>query len=367
MNSFPEKWRKLNVVLSHDWLTGMRGGERVLEILCEGFPSAPVFTLIHNHAAISEIINSHDIHTSWLQNVPGILKYYRYFLPFFPQAVSQMHAPQADLMISTSHCTAKAVRVKPETKHICYCFTPMRYAWVFYDEYFGHNPIKAVIAKPFLKALQTWDRKTSARVDRFVAISKHVQTRIKTFYGRESDIVYPPIDTSRFSISDKHENFDLIVSALVPYKRIDLAVKAYSRSGTRLKIVGTGGELEKLRAIAAPNIEFLGWQSDDKITSLYRNCRMLIFPGEEDFGLVPLEAQACGKPVVAYGKGGALESVIANTSGIFFEEQTEQCLLTAVDKCASIKWDPSVIRAHAEKFGITNFIQGMTDVIEKTL
>ncbi len=368
MNNFPEKWRKINVTLSHDWLTGMRGGERVLEILCEGFPQASIFTLFHKQSAVSDIINAHNINTSFLQNIPGITQHYRWLLPLFPLAISNMYAPPTDLLISTSHCVAKALPLAPKTRHICYCFTPMRYAWIFYDEYFGRNPAKALIAKPILSMLRAWDKKTSSRVNRFVAISKHVQTRIKNFYGRDSDVVYPPVNTHCFSQEYKANGlFDLIVSALVPYKRIDLAVRAYSRSGTPLKIAGTGSEMKKLRAISTSNIEFLGWQSDEQIAQLYQTCRMLIFPGEEDFGIVPVEAQANGKPVVAYARGGALETVIPDTTGILFEEQTEQSLLDAVHSCASTKWDPGAIRANAEKFSVSNFIKGLAGIIDETL
>lgn len=368
MNESLDKWRNLNVVLSHDWLTGMRGGERVLEILCRAFPNAPLFTLIHDPSSVSKVINAHQIRTSWLQSLPGIINHYRYFLPLFPSAIELMRPPEADLLISISHCIAKGIRPRPGTKHICYCLTPMRYAWTFYKEYFGKSPIKAIFAKPMLSALRAWDRKASARVDRFVAISRHVQKRIKDFYGLESDIVYPPVDTIRLTPGGNgQENFDLIVSALVPYKRVDLAISAYSRLGYPLKIVGVGNEMKKLRAMSGSNIEFLGWQSDEKVLELYRACRLLIFSGEEDFGIVPLEAQACGRPVVAYGRGGALETVEEGVSGVFFNEQTEESLLAAVSRCASTRWDSSAIRANAEKFGTQNFLRGLSESIRQCL
>lgn len=356
----------MNVLLSHDWLTGMRGGERVLEILCNGFPDAPVFTLFHNKSAISDTINSHDIRTSRLQSVPGILKYYRNLLPLFPMAIENMKTPDADLLISTNHCVAKGLKQQSGTKHVCYCFTPMRYAWTFYNEYFGANPLKAMLAKPILPAMRKWDRDSASRVDAFVAISKHVQKRIKQFYDRDSDIVYPPVNTKYWTPGDcDSEEFDLIVSAMVPYKRVDLAVQAYNKLGHPLKIVGIGGELQKLKSMAGSSIEFLEWQSDENILKLYRSCRMLIFPGEEDFGIVPLEAQACGRPVVAYAKGGALETIDDNTSGTFFKEQNVGSLLEAVEKCSSTKWNSSAIRNKAEKFNIQNFINNLADVIDK--
>lgn len=358
----------MKVILSHDWLTGMRGGERVLEILCNAFPDAPLFTLIHNAPAISDAINAHKITTSWLQNVPTIMNNYRYFLPFFPAAMDGMSAPDADLLISTSHCVAKGLRTRPGTKHLCYCFTPMRYAWTFYDEYFGHNPLKAMVYRPILAAMRKWDRNASNRVDRFVAISRHVQKRIMDFYGREADVVYPPVDTESWTPGGKRTGkFDLIVSALVPYKRIDIAVRAYNELGYPLRIVGVGTELDRLRTASASNIEFLGWQPDSMLLELYRTCRLLVFPGEEDFGIVPLEAQACGAPVVAFAMGGLLETIKEGSTGIFFKEQTPASLSDAVRRCASTSLNSQTIRTNAESFGTSNFIKGMSESIDKCM
>ena len=358
--TYPETWSRRNVVLSHDWLTGMRGGERVLELLCDGFPSAPIFSLIHNRGAMSAAINRHPVRTSWLQHAPGVMKWYRYYLPFFTAAVESLKPPAAELLISTSHCIAKGLRARPGTKHLCYCFTPMRYAWLFFDEYFGGSGLKKAAIKPILGSLRTWDRRTADRVDTFVTLSRHVQARIKKFYDREADVVYPPVNVDFYTPGQAdHGGFDLIVSALVPYKRVDLAVRAYNRLGYPLKIVGTGTEYNALKNSAGPNIEFLGWQSDEANRDFYRNCRSLVFPGEEDFGIVPVEAQACGRPVVAYGRGGLLETVIENETGVFFNEQTEDSLLAAIETCASRKWDPGVIRKNAERFAPQVFIDGM--------
>jgi glycosyltransferase involved in cell wall biosynthesis len=368
MTAFPNDWKNLNVIFSHDWLTGMRGGERVLELLCRAWPEAPVYTLIHKAGRISDDINSHPVKTSWLQHVPGIMHYYRYFLPFFPAAVERFAPPQADLAISTSHCVAKGIRTASDTHHLCYCFTPMRYAWIFYDEYFGRNPVKRMILGPMLKRLRKWDHRVSSRVTRFVAISKHVQRRIDTCYGRLADVVYPPVDMQAFTPGRQSpESFDLIVSALVPYKRIDLAVQAYAQSGRTLKIVGTGTEYEKLCAMATPNIEFLGWQSDGHILELYRSCQCLVFPGEEDFGLVPVEVQACGRPVVAYARGGALETVLEDVSGVFFDEQHPDALNEAVRECSARTWDTWSIRLHAERFSIPRFVEGFAQSIRRCM
>jgi glycosyltransferase involved in cell wall biosynthesis len=365
---FPASWKNTSATLGHDWLTGMRGGERVLEILCQGFPDATIHTLIHKPEAISACINEHTIHASWLQRLPGIFSYYRNFVGVFPSIIESMDVADTDLLITTSHCVAKGLKQKPTTKHICYCFTPMRYAWTFFDEYFGGSPVKAAIAKPVMASLRRWDSRSSSRVDRFVAISQHVRKRIKDYYNRDSDVVYPPVDITRCVPSETPpQDFDLIVSALVPYKKIDLAVQAYNKLGYPLKIVGVGTDTEHLRSMAQPNIEFLGWRPDDEVLRLYQSCRMLIFPGEEDFGIVPLEAQACGRPVVAFGKGGALETVEEGVSGLFFKEQTPESLLEAVRSSAENSWDRAAIRANALKFGTQHFINGLAGVINDVL
>jgi len=349
------------VVLAHDWLTGMRGGERVLELLCNGFPDAPVCTLIYRPEALSGAITSHPVLTSRLQRRPGVHRYYRYLLASMPAAIEALRAPDADLVISTSHCVAKGLIPPSGARHLCYCFTPMRYAWFFYEEYFGRNPLKRALLKPLLRRLRDWDRAASDRVDRFVAISQYVRARIRTYYDRDADVVYPPVDLTYYTPAPEPRDpapFDLVVSALVPYKKIDLAVAAYTRTGAPLKIVGIGTELDRLRRAAGPNIEFLGWQDYDTIRALYRTCRLLVFPGEEDFGLVPVEVQACGRPVVAFARGGALETV-CDASGVFFHEQTEDALIAAVEQAAQRPWDPAAIRRNAEQFSIPAFIDGL--------
>jgi glycosyltransferase involved in cell wall biosynthesis len=243
----------------------------------------------------------------------------------------------------------------------------MRYAWLFFDVYFGGR-LRRAGAAPLLALLRAWDRRANRNVDRFVGISRHVQDRITRFYGRDSDLVYPPVDTAHWTPDGKPPgDFDLIVSALVPYKRLDLAVRAYTRTGRKLKIVGIGGESDRLKALAGPNVEFLGRLPDDSILELYRRCRLLVFPGEEDFGIVPVEAQACGRPVVALAAGGALETVKNGVSGILFKEQTEASLLDAIDRAEATDWNPEAIRAQAEQFSEAVFIAGMADSIKKCL
>ncbi len=362
---FPQDRR---VALCHDWLTGMRGGERVLELLCDAFPQAPIHTLLHVTGSVSQRIASHPIQTSPLQRVPGIADAYRHYLPIMPLlARSWRPDPGLDLLVSTSHCVAKAIRPGPRTRHVCYCFTPMRYAWLFQEEYFPH-PLKRALLRPLLAGLRAWDKATAPRVHRFVAISGHVRERIRRFYGRDADVVYPPANTRFFHPGEAaREDFDFIISALVPYKKVDLAVRAYTRSGHPLKVMGSGSGMEALRAMAGPNVEFLGRQPDEVLREHYQRCRFLIFPGEEDYGITPVEAMACGTPVVAFGRGGVTETVQEGVTGVFFTEQNEEALNAAVARAACLPWDRIAIRRRAELFDETSFCRGLGGILFREL
>lgn len=362
--------RALQVALAHDWLNGMRGGERCLDLICKEFPRAELYTLLFRPELVSDAIRNRTVHASGLQRLPGFRERYRWFLPLFPRAMEAFRLPAGtDLVLSTSHCVAKGIVPPPGAKHVCYCFTPMRYAWSLQEEYFGRNRFKRAALELALSRLRKWDRAASGRVDRFVAISRHVQARIRQFYGRESTVVYPPVATDYFTPDGRggHDGYDLVVSALVPYKRVDLAVRAYARSGFPLKVAGVGTERAALEKLAAPNVEFLGRVPDEGVRELYRRCRFLVFPGEEDFGIVPLEAQACGKPVLAFGKGGLLETVLAGRTGTFFQEQTPDALLEAAALAEKTDWDPAAIRAHAETFGEARFLEGLRAEIAAAL
>lgn len=366
--TYPSDWSDLSVALAHDWLTGMRGGERVLELLCNGFPEAHLYTLLHVAGSVSERIASHPIHTSFVQRLPGMEQHYRYALPIFPAAIRSFRPVDADLLISSSHCVAKGLRTSRDTRHLCYCYTPMRYAWLFHNEYFGQKRLKRAALSPVLAALRSWDARTAEGVDHFVAISRHVQSRIQRFYGRNADVVYPPVRTDWYTPAEQpRAEYDLVVSALVPYKRVDLAVEAYNRLGIPLKIAGSGSGLEALRKKAGPNIEFVIRPDDDEVRELYRHCRCLIFPGEEDFGIVPVEAMSCGRPVVAYGRGGALETVPNEVGGVFFDEQSVDALCQAVETCSARKWNPSAIREQAQRFSSQNFIDGLAQSVKRLL
>lgn len=345
-----------------DWLTGMRGGERCLEVACELFPQADIFTLVHYANAVSKTIESHNIYTSYIQNLPGNSKSFRRYLPLFPNAIQRFDLQGYDCVISFSHCVAKGVNVPESVPHICYCHTPVRYVWNMRKEYLrGMGKVKSKAAGFILDRLKKWDIKTSANVTHFIANSGNVQQRIKQAYNRDSIIIYPPVDCQRFDVCDSDENYYLIVSALVPYKRIDLAVKAFRNLNQKLLIVGNGPELNSLKQAASQNISFVESAIDSEVTEYMEKCKALIFPGEEDFGIVPLEAQACGKPVIAYGKGGALETVIDikenQPTGIFFDEQTEDSLRNAVVTFENIKtdFDPMICRGNALKFDRKNY------------
>jgi glycosyltransferase involved in cell wall biosynthesis len=350
----------MKVALIHDWLTGMRGGEKALEALCELFPGAPIYTLVHVRGSVSEKIESHQIHTSYLQRFPMVRKYYRNYLPLFPNAIEKLKVGNYDLIISSSHCAAKGILPAPSALHICYCYTPMRYIWSHYNDYFGDHRagfVTRTLLPHVRDYLCSWDLSTNRRVDQFVAISKTVAERIRRFYGRESMVIYPPVDVNFFSPDDSiaREPFFLIVSALVPYKRIDMAIESFNHMQRPLLIVGTGPEYRALKKIAQPNVSFLGRVDATELRRLYRTATALVQSGEEDFGINIVEALASGCPVIAYGKGGALETVTEGESGLFFNDLTAGALAAAVDKIGSIRFNKSLMRATATRFSSERF------------
>lgn len=360
----------MRVALVHDWLTGMRGGEKCLEVLCELYPDADLFTLIHNRGSVSEIIERHRIYTSFVQHLPFSRSKYRNYLPLFPTAIEKFDFRDYDLILSSSHCVAKGAIPRKGALHICYCHTPMRYVWEMYDEYFGKDRaglLTRTVMPTIARYLRAWDARTSDRVHYFIANSENVRQRIRRHYHRDAEVIYPPVDVSRFTPSDSKGSYFLIVSALTPYKRIDLAIEAFNRLGERLVIVGTGPERRKLQALANSNIEFTGWVSTEKLVEYYEGCHALIFPGIEDFGIVPVEAMAAGKPVIAYGEGGVLESVVEKgeiQTGIFFHEQTPESLLNAIKKFRTMQFDHRRIRERALQFDREVYKKKMKDFID---
>jgi glycosyltransferase involved in cell wall biosynthesis len=356
----------LRVALVHDWLTGMRGGEKCLEVLCRAFPDATLYTLIHRRGALSAAIEAMDIRTSPLQKVPGIFRHYRHLLPIMPLAARTWQPRDVDLVISLSHCVAKAVTPPPGVPHVCYCFTPMRYAWQARETYlesWSYRPLSRAAARLLLAKLRRWDRRTSSRVTHFVAISETVRGRIARCYRRDSRVIQPPVDAAFYTpdpVGRPRDDGYLVVSALVPYKRIDQAVAACVASGRRLTVIGEGPERSRLAAMAGPTVRFLGWQPDDVIRSHYRSCRALLFPGEEDFGIVPVEALACGTPVIALGRGGAAETIDASV-GRTYSEPTAAALRETLDAWErdGCPHDASLARRRAEALALPLFRQRM--------
>ena len=354
----------------------MRGGEKVLELLCQAYPDADLLTLFHVPGSVSPAIERLRPRTSWLQHLPGARRFYRYMLPLFPAAIEHFDLDAYDLVISTSHCAAKAVVKTGRARHLCYCFTPMRYAWDQFDVYFGEERVGKLanrLLRPMMRALARWDAATAGRVDRYVAISQHVASRIERYYNRDAVVIYPPVDTRFYCPAGDGEavvpeDFLLVVSALVPYKRIDIAIEASRLSGVPLRIVGDGPERGALTKLAAAgggsHVQLLGALSDAEIRDLYRRAAAVLLPGEEDFGIVPVEAQACGRPVVALARGGALETVIDNVTGVLVSEPTPAAFAAGIARARSIAFDPRVIRQHALKFDRAVFERSIHNTIE---
>jgi glycosyltransferase involved in cell wall biosynthesis len=359
------------IALVHDWLTGMRGGEKVLEVLCEQFPGAELFTLLHVRGSVSPAIEQHPIHTSALQRLPAVRRYYRQCLLLFPTLIEQFVLDDFDLVISSSHCVAKSVIAAPKAVHVCYCHTPMRYAWDQFDAYFGPARVGALgsrVMRSTLTRLARWDRDTASRVTRYVTNSRYVADRIRRYYSREATVVHPPVDTEFFqpdgAAPDRHA---LIVSALVPYKRIEVGIDACRMAGIPLKIVGDGPERAHLERLAgAGTVELLGRVSDEALRDLYRRASLLLLPGEEDFGIVPLEAQACGRPVVATRAGGATETVRHGETGLLVDELSPQSLADGIRTALDRQWETAAIRRHAEGFSRARFAREIRAVIEDT-
>jgi len=362
-----------------DWLTGMRGGERCLEAACELYQYADIFTLVHVPGSVSETIESHKIYTSYIQQLPGNIQKFRRYLPLFPNAIQRFDLSSYDCVLSFSHCVAKGVKVPEGVPHICYCYTPMRYAWHMRDEYLSRlSYLKKWTAEVTLDYLKKRDRKTSSAVTHFIAISRYVQNRIKYAYNRDSVVIYPPVECNRFTISGDDDGYYLIVSALVPYKRVDLAVLAFDGLNRKLLIVGNGPELPRLKNIASENISFVEDADDYQVAEYMKKCTALIFPGEEDFGIVPLEAQACGKPVIAFGKGGVLETVIGlgqapreavGPTGIFFCEQNPAAIVETISlfEKKHYKFNTESCRSNALRFDRPVFMKALQDYIDGTI
>jgi glycosyltransferase involved in cell wall biosynthesis len=359
------------VALVHDWLTGMRGGEKVLEAIAELYPDAAIHSLLHVRGTVSPALERQSRYRSFVQWLPASARHYRNYLPTFPSAIEQFDFDGYDLVISTSHCVAKSVVVPGRSRHICYCHSPMRYAWDQFDSYFGPAQVgetQSKLLRPVLARLARWDRDTARRVHRYVANSHYVAGRIGRYYNRRSSVVHPPVDTNFYTpdpARDPEPTF-LAVSALVPYKRVDTAIRAIARIGGTLTVVGRGPEEPRLRSLAASigaKVTFAGWISDHEVRDLYRRSKATLMPGVEDFGMVPVEAQACGRPAIALAEGGALDSIVDGVTGILVEDRSVEAFADALNEASRRAFDPIAIRRHAESFGKERFQREFQDLV----
>ncbi|RKD32282.1 glycosyltransferase family 4 protein [Thermohalobacter berrensis] len=360
----------MKVAIVHDWLTNMGGAERIILILHELFPKAPIYTLVYNSKNMPDDFRNMDIRTSFLQKIPFSKKKYQNLLPLMPIAVEQFDLSEYDLVISSSTCCAKGVLTRANTLHISYCNTPMRYGWDFYHEYIkDKNIISKSLIAGLMNHIRMWDKVSSDRVDYFIANSNNVKKRIQKHYRRDAQVIYPPVNTDFYTPSNKDEEYYLIVSRLVSYKRIDLAIEVFNDLGLPLVIIGDGPELARYKKIAKNNITFLGRLSDEEVREYYRRCKAFIFPGEEDFGITPVEAQACGRPVIAYGKGGALETVVNEKTGLFFHNQSVDSLKKVVTdfQKGNYNFDKKTIRNHALRFSINRFKKDIMEFINEKI
>jgi len=357
----------LRVAIVHYWFTAYGGGERVVESLSEIFPQADIFALVADRDAIPPALRRHFVADSFVSGIPGAKRWYRNFLPLYPIALEQFDLSAYDLVISSESGPAKGVITSPQTCHICYCHSPMRYIWDLYHQSRNSmNPVTRAIFSATAHYMRLWDFSTAARVDYFVANSRHIAARIRKCYRRESTVIHPPANWAEGYIAEKVGDYYLVVSRLVPYKRVDLAIEACSRLQRRLRIVGTGSEYKRLRKLAGPNVEFIGQLDEQSLHEIYANCRALVFPGEEDFGIAPVEAQSHGRPVIAYGRGGVLETVsgefgddagAANSTGVFFQQPSLESLCEAISRFERVegRFQPEFIRASVERFGLGRF------------
>lgn len=349
------------IALVHDWLTGMRGGERVLEALIALLPGADLFTLIHVPGSVPPAIEALNIRTSFVNSLPGVRHYYRYCLPLFPAAVERLDLSGYDLVVSSSHCVAKSVMTRG-ARHLCYCHTPMRYIWDQSDAYLGAGrgaALRRLMLAPATRRLRSWDAATAGRVDAFIANSEHVRRRIQLYYDRDAAVVHPPVAVDRFTPAAARDDVYVCAGALVPYKRVDLAVAAFNRSGRELLVVGDGPEYRSLRRSARRNVRFTGRVADAEMAVILGRARALVMPMVEDFGIIAVEAQAAGAPVIAYGAGGALETVADGVTGVHFRRQTPEAIEAAVIAAERREFDVAALQANAARFSVQAFESGM--------
>lgn len=356
----------MKVAIIHYWLVNMRGGEKVIEALCELYPQADIFTHVVDESALSPILRKHRIYTTFIARLPGAKRHYHWYLPLMPLALEQLDLSGYDLVISSESGPAKGIIVGPNTRHICYCHSPMRYLWDMYHEYLNGASLPVRCLFPVLAHyLRIWDRQSALSVDQFIANSNFIAKRIAKYYRRDSVVIHPPVAVDDFYIADNIDDYYLVFGQLVKYKRADLAVEVFNRLGKPLLVIGDGDMLPRLKQVANDNIRFLGKLPFDQVRHHLAHCKALIFPGMEDFGIVPVEAMASGRPVIAFAAGGALETVVDQVTGVFFTEQTPESLISAIEAFEHIqdRIRPEVIRRHAEEFSANTFKERLSHFI----
>lgn len=360
----------MKIALVHDYLVQYGGAERVLEAFTELFPYAPIYTLIHDKEAMHGIFEDKRIYTSFLQNLPFSRKRHRFFPPLMPLAIEQFDFSKYDIVLSDSSSYAKGIITRPETLHICYMHTPMRYAWDDCQKYtqdFGFPEFIKKLVPFFMSPIRLWDKSSADRIDHFLTNSQFVAKRIKKYYGKDARVIHPPVNVDRFFLSEKREDYFLIVGRLIAYKRHDIAIKAFNRLKLPLKIIGRGPEMNRLKKMAGPTIEFLGRVPEEELPGYYAKCRGFVFPQEEDFGIVAIEAMASGRPLIAYRAGDIVEHLEEGRMGVFFDEQTPEAIIEAMGKFRDGDYDPAYIRSKATPFDKERFKTTIKDYIEKAL
>lgn len=358
----------MKVAIVHDWLANMGGSERCVLAFHELYPEAPVFTTVYNQAKLPDEFKTMDIRTSFIQKLPRAKEKYQTYLPLMPLAVEQFDLTEFDLVITSSHACCKGVITRPDALNICYCYTPIRYVWQLYHEYMRLEEmgrLKRLVIPPIMNYLRIWDRLAADRVDEFIAISGVVAERIRKYYRRDAAVIYPPVDTARYQPGSTVEDYFLVVSRLVPYKRVDLAVAACSATGQPLLVVGDGPEYVRLKEMAKPNVKFLGRISDEEVARLYATCQALIFPGNEDFGMTPVEVQAAGRPVIAFRAGGTLETVKEGITGEFFDELDADSLARVLRSFDPAKYKMEDMVENARIFDVDSFKKQFIEYVNK--
>jgi len=355
----------LKVAIACSWLNQYGGAERVLEVIHGMYPQAPIYTSIFWPQALPAAYGEWDIRPTWLNRLPLVHRHHQWFLFFYPYAFQSLDLSEYDVVLSVTSAFAHGVITGPNTQHICYCLTPARFLWD-YRTYVAREGLRFAqwVLPPFVSQLRRWDEAAANRVDQFVAISEAVRQRIKRSYDREASVIYPPVDAQRFQVSPERGEYFLIISRLVPYKRIDLAVRAFSQLGLPLWIIGDGRDRRALEAMAGPSVRFLGRLGDEEARDYLQRCRAFVFPGEEDFGIAPLEAQAAGRPVIAYARGGALETIVDGKTGLFFHEPTTESLAKVLQGFDDRQFSPMAIREHALRFDTAVFRQRFSALLK---